>query len=172
MPIVGICQGAKRLMSAGLKRGLCDSRRRHSDASLHLRLRLRSGQPECAGVASRMGAYYQSEDLQESPEDEADGEKDCHDEWLVCDALWWVIGKPRGGRAGQRQQRFSWVLRFPDRGGGGERERGVVQRMQRGRGIDRFAQRRMTSSWVYSGRWSHKWPMRVDRNRTRTTAGA
>lgn len=42
-------------------------------------MRRQTAQLECAEVATRIRAY-QSNDLQESPEDETDGEKYCHDE--------------------------------------------------------------------------------------------
>lgn len=80
MPIVGICQGAKRLIVSWNRN--VEFATREDDAQgapLRLLLRRRTGHIGCAEIASRIRAY-QSNDLQESPEDETNGEKDCHDE--------------------------------------------------------------------------------------------
>lgn len=80
MPIVGICQGAKTLI-VSWDRNVEFATREDDTQGAHLRLPLRrwARQTECAEVAGRTRAY-QSNDLQESPEDETNGENDCHDE--------------------------------------------------------------------------------------------
>lgn len=80
MPIVGICHGAKKpIVSWDRNVEFATRRNDTQDAPLRLRLRRWVVQTACAEVAGRIRAY-QSDDLQESPEDETNGEKDCHDE--------------------------------------------------------------------------------------------
>jgi hypothetical protein len=57
---------------------------------------------------------YQSDDLQESPEDETNGEKDCHDEQRVCVDLGW-LGGSQVLKSGACSCGSRGVLRFPKR---------------------------------------------------------
>lgn len=97
---------------------------------------------DCAEVASRIRAY-QSNDLHESPEDETDGEKDSHDDRLVCDASGWLGGWQAAQNSLQLRFTSSWVLRFP--------ERGCAEDAARKR--DRVTRCRMTSRSDILGGW-------------------